>query len=674
MANEIKIIIGGDASGLTNAANAVNDRLGILKKRLEGLQKAAASTSDFSKLNQALDLIKKTQSEINKIEKVGVPLQGAVKGADQATNALTNLSRVAQDAPFGFIGIQNNLNPLLESFGRLKQETGSAGAALKALGASLAGPAGVGLALGVVTGLVTVAIQKYGSLGNAMDALFNSTNAAEQAQRDIAKAFADGEGKAAGEIANINALLKVAKDETLSRQARSEAINKLNKQYDDYLPKLTQENIDTKAVTESVDKLTKSLVRQAQIKGLQDLISKETAKQAEIFAQSMGDNASAWDNIVASIKSLGPGGNFFNQQTIEGAKRAGINFKESQERIEAFQKVLDALTKDEAIAGTLFHEDPKDVDLLKQRISALKEIQSLQGLTSAQQVELAQLEIKLINRDGVKLGFNPSEIKAQSEAILEKAFPVRTFEYDTIVTTRVNKLEAVAVKDAKALTEDFKTDIAKAIGIDGTLEIAAPKFRFTNIKSEADIARAQMAAIIQALAQGIQDAAIQGSEIVGTAFAEILSGEGVGSALAKAAKGLLGVVGGILQEVGKQIIIASNLVAALKKAIGKLLGPGGEVIGIAVGAALIATGAILKNIQFDVPKLAKGGIATSPTLGIFGEAGKEAIIPLDRLPDIIGKLSMNSNANVTLAPSFRISLTDLELGLERVRKSRGRLG
>ena len=41
-------------------------------------------------------------------------------GANQATNALTNLGRVVQDAPFGFIGIANNINPLLESLQRLQ--------------------------------------------------------------------------------------------------------------------------------------------------------------------------------------------------------------------------------------------------------------------------------------------------------------------------------------------------------------------------------------------------------------------------------------------------------------------------------------------------------------------------------------------------------------------------
>ncbi len=74
-----------------------------------------------------------------------------VKASNSAAFALNNLGRVAQDAPFGFIGIQNNLNPLLESFQRLKAESGSTGAALKALGSSLIGAGGIGLALSLAT-------------------------------------------------------------------------------------------------------------------------------------------------------------------------------------------------------------------------------------------------------------------------------------------------------------------------------------------------------------------------------------------------------------------------------------------------------------------------------------------------------------------------------------------
>jgi hypothetical protein len=100
---------------------------------------ALANLQTFIKANKGL------KEEMQKIGPV----------SNQATNALSNLSRVAQDAPYGFIGIANNLNPLLESFQRLSVGAKDAGTSLtKELGKALTGPAGIGLALGVVSSLL----------------------------------------------------------------------------------------------------------------------------------------------------------------------------------------------------------------------------------------------------------------------------------------------------------------------------------------------------------------------------------------------------------------------------------------------------------------------------------------------------------------------------------------
>lgn len=106
-------------------------------------------------LKNTTDALKTTATEA---KKTGDALKGNLNnGAAQAGQSITNLSRIAQDAPFGFIGIANNINPLVESFGRLKAETGSTGGALKALVAGLSGPAGLGLAFGVITSAITFA-------------------------------------------------------------------------------------------------------------------------------------------------------------------------------------------------------------------------------------------------------------------------------------------------------------------------------------------------------------------------------------------------------------------------------------------------------------------------------------------------------------------------------------
>ena len=90
------------------------------------------------------------------LTKTEAALKRTSTSTNQATFALTNLGRVVQDAPFGFIGIANNINPLLESFQRLKTETGSTGGALSALKGTLLGPAGLGLAVSAVSSLLVV--------------------------------------------------------------------------------------------------------------------------------------------------------------------------------------------------------------------------------------------------------------------------------------------------------------------------------------------------------------------------------------------------------------------------------------------------------------------------------------------------------------------------------------
>ena len=47
----------------------------------------------------------------------------------------------------------------------------------------------------------------------------------------------------------------------------------------------------------------------------------------------------------------------------------------------------------------------------------------------------------------------------------------------------------------------------------------------------------------------------------------------------------------------------------------------------------------------DIPMLANGGIVTGPTLALIGEAGPEAVIPLDRMGSMGGGGSVTINVN-----------------------------
>ena len=101
-----------------------------------------ANTQDLQNgLNQATASVTNFSNTLNR----------SVKPTGDATNSLMNLNRIVQDAPYGFMGIANNLNPMLESFQRLQKEAGGSGAALKVMAEGLMGPAGIGVALAAVS-------------------------------------------------------------------------------------------------------------------------------------------------------------------------------------------------------------------------------------------------------------------------------------------------------------------------------------------------------------------------------------------------------------------------------------------------------------------------------------------------------------------------------------------
>ena len=55
--------------------------------------------------------VKNIQETVTATTNLGNAFKKLPNASGQATMALSNLSRVAQDAPYGFMGIANNINP-----------------------------------------------------------------------------------------------------------------------------------------------------------------------------------------------------------------------------------------------------------------------------------------------------------------------------------------------------------------------------------------------------------------------------------------------------------------------------------------------------------------------------------------------------------------------------------
>jgi hypothetical protein len=211
----------------------------------------------------------------------GVLGGAVVKGSNSAAFALTNLGRVAQDAPFGFIGIQNNLNPLLESFSRLKQETGGTGSAIKALGQSLIGPAGLGIALSVVSAGILF-YQQYQQRANkevatakkVTDEYINSLNQVDQARLK-------GGQNAQAELTTLKLLYDQYQNATLPIEKRKEAYAEIQKLYPAYFGNLAFEASATDKTKTAYNGLTESILASARARAAADLITKNSTRQLE---------------------------------------------------------------------------------------------------------------------------------------------------------------------------------------------------------------------------------------------------------------------------------------------------------------------------------------------------------------------------------------------------------
>jgi hypothetical protein len=141
--DKFSIGIDADVSALQSSVKAAQNTLA----QFEGALKKATNIGEINYLNKNIDNLKTKITQLNQqAGNLGKPM-------GDASQSLINFSRIAQDAPYGIIGIANNLNPMLESFQRLAKTEGGTKKALQAMAAGLIGPAGIGVALGVVSSL-----------------------------------------------------------------------------------------------------------------------------------------------------------------------------------------------------------------------------------------------------------------------------------------------------------------------------------------------------------------------------------------------------------------------------------------------------------------------------------------------------------------------------------------
>ena len=416
--------------------------LGQLDKDLKGAN---------SKLNQfATDASKSA----------GVLGGAVVKGSNSAAFALTNLGRVAQDAPFGFIGIQNNLNPLLESFTRLKQETGGTGSALKALGSSLIGPAGLGIALSLVSAGVLL-YQQYQQKAN------RETKVAVDANKELADSIksisgvqAEGRSNASKDLSQLQSLYNATQNANIPAKERLKIADDLIKRYPKYLEGLTAEQVLAGKAASAYISLTNAILAkgyaQAAEENRQKLINQQLNAKVELTKEQAALDKSAAElskrtaQKQATLDIQGQaaleGGISKTSKAVENSKNKINELNQVYKNAASEIKILDDVTQgliktfgaDVVIDPEKIDKSNKNLktqsDILKALSVDFKQIASDVSITFGQGNEQRVVALRKAINDLISIGFtadssiikrlqtqllaiDPDQIKAQGKEV-----------------------------------------------------------------------------------------------------------------------------------------------------------------------------------------------------------------------------------------------------------------
>lgn len=147
-------------SSLIEATQSPLERLQRQLSDLQGLSAFAETAQEVEALDRAL------QETQGKIQAVSSVMSGANRQTasyadvnNRASQAALNLSRIISDAPFGLLGIANNLEPMIQSFQATSKAIEDSGQKMSTFGAimqSMKGPAGVLVGAGVLGGLAAL--------------------------------------------------------------------------------------------------------------------------------------------------------------------------------------------------------------------------------------------------------------------------------------------------------------------------------------------------------------------------------------------------------------------------------------------------------------------------------------------------------------------------------------
>lgn len=587
-----------------------------------------------------------------------------VTGANQASFALTNLGRVAQDAPFGFIGIQNNLNPLLESFQRLRAETGSNRLALRALGQSLIGPAGLGLALSAISAAVLFYQQYQQRANKATQEAKKVTDEYLKSLDAVTAARLKGGQNAQKEITDLNLLYNAYQNSNLSLKTRKSAYKELQDQYPGYFGNLKFEREASEKTKKAYDELSQAILATGRARAASDKIAENQKRRLE-NEQKIADLEK---NQIKSINDFGKAQAKVDQQNLAARFEANMLTSEQLKTLNSANNALGNAQKIQKSINNLKTDNNK-LDEQNNRLVTSVNTELEKGAT-------------LTGSIGGKLA---TAVKKLSGSLKEITGPENTGILDRLVGTSFNP--ELAIKPLQKFVSASEEALNKL-----RYEYNYTDDQILDFANRYNVSTERLLQITENLNKSMSD-------IINNGIGSTISGlaESIGNSIATGAnvaeaagQSLLSSLGGVLVQLGELAIATGIGIKAIQTAL-KSLNP---VVAIAAGVALVALGSIFKakanalgggqssGGQQKVPQIrgfATGGNVLPGGMALVGERGPELVnLPTGASVSNNTKtnriLSGGSQANVVINGNLEVGLDKLYIALQKTGKKLERQG
>jgi hypothetical protein len=236
----------------------------------------SASAKEVQRLTRVLDAnkIKSVASATTSLGSSTRKMGAEVKGAN--TVAL-EFNRIIQDAPFGIMGVGNNLQQLTANFSNLSKNAGGTGKALKAAFASLlTGPNVALLAISALTTGLTVYSMWANKSKEATKTLAEELEKYRETLDQVNQAQLIGLVNARKESQSFENLRLQAENANIPLEERRKAVEALQQKYPKYLSDLSEEQILTGEVGTAYKSLTEDIIANSKARAASELIQQNS--------------------------------------------------------------------------------------------------------------------------------------------------------------------------------------------------------------------------------------------------------------------------------------------------------------------------------------------------------------------------------------------------------------